>query len=707
MKKTDSTNAEYYINRELSWLEFNERVLEEAKDRENPLLERVKFLAIVSSNLDEFFMIRVASLKDRVHANFNKPDRAGLSPKQQLKRISVRTHRMVEEQYNTWNRSLMPALRKNGLHVVYKENVTEAQKAFLEDYFTHRVYPVITPMAVDSSRPFPLILNKSLNVGVLIKAKEEGKEAIFATVQVPSVLPRMVELPAGGDDAGRSIIFLEEVMMMFMDRLFTGRKIICAHPYRITRNADLTIEEEEAEDLLVEIERSLKKRNWGMAIRLEVEERVDERLLQILKDALEIHPRDIYTISGPLDLTFLENMHSFPEYGHLRYAPYEPQTPLDLLEAENIFDAIREKDLFLHHPYESFDPVVDFVKRASEDPEVLAIKQTLYRISGNSPIVKALSKAAESGKQVMVLVEVKARFDEENNIQWAKKLEQAGCHVIYGLVGLKTHSKITLVVRKEDSGIKRYVHLSTGNYNDITAEFYTDMGLFTCNESFGSDASAFFNMLSGYSDAPEWSKLEAAPLGLRKRFLRLIENEMQNALSGKKAMIIAKMNSLVDPEIIDALYRASSAGVAIHLIIRGICCLRPGQEGISDNITVRSIVGRFLEHSRVYYFYNEGREDLFLSSADWMPRNLDRRVELLFPVEDKHIKERLIGIINMLLEDTVKARVLDREGNYGKINRRGRKRLDAQMFFCDLARENAQHCRDKEGILQKFEILHP
>lgn len=690
MLSSGFNNSDYYINRELSWLEFNDRVLEEARDRNNPLLERIKFLSIASSNLDEFFMVRVASLKDLVNAGFNKPDYSGLTSKQQLKKISVRTHLMVDTQYSTLNRALLPALKKNGMHVVYREEVNEEQRVFLEEYFTNIVYPVLTPMAVDSSRPFPLILNKSLNIGVLIKPKEEEKELIFATVQVPSVLSRVIELPPAKEGADRFFIFLEEVIMMFIDRLFTAREIVCAYPYRITRNADLSLEEEEAEDLLVEIEKSLKKRNWGNAIRLEVDSDIDERLLDVLKNALQIHHGDIYYINGPLDLTFLMKIWALEGYESLRYAPYEPQKSFSLLEEEDILGAIRKKDIFLHHPYESFEPVVDFIRQASKDPDVLAIKQTLYRVSGNSPIVRALAQAAERGKQVMVLLEVKARFDEENNIQWAKRLEQAGCHVIYGLVGLKTHSKITLVVRREESGIKRYVHLGTGNYNDITARFYTDMGLFTCNEYFGADASALFNMLSGYSEAPAWYKLEAAPLGLRKRFLELIETEARNARAGRKAVIMAKMNSLVDPEIISALYRASSAGVEIQLIVRGICCLRPGLKGISENITVRSIVGRFLEHSRIFYFYSDGREEVFLSSADWMPRNLDRRVELLFPIEDRDIKERIVNILELSLEDTVKARVLDSEGKYGKIDKRGKKSMDSQMLFCELALEGAK-----------------
>jgi polyphosphate kinase len=698
-------NPKYYINRELSWLEFNDRVLDEARDNTNPLLERIKFLAITSSNLDEFFMIRAASLNDQVKAGYNKADIAGLTPKQQLNRISVRTHVLVEKQYSTLNRSLIHLLGKSGINILSGSEVNDAQKEFLKEYFTNMVYPVLTPMAVDSSRPFPLILSKSLNIGILLKQRSGEKEHMFATVQVPSVIARIVELPGSSEKNGRYFIFLEDIIMMYLDTLFAGRKIICAHPYRITRNADLTIDEEEAVDLLLEIEKSLKKRNWGVAIRLEVDYLIDKRLLKILKNSLEIQQGDIYFIKGPLDLTFLIKMSSFEGYEDIKYKPYEPQIPHELLGEKDMFRAIAKRDIFLHHPYDSFDPVVEFIEMASKDPNVLAIKQTLYRVSGNSPIVMALEEAAESGKQVMVLLEVKARFDEERNIQWAKKLEQAGCHVIYGLVGLKTHCKITLVVRNEESGIKRYVHLGTGNYNDITAKLYTDMGLFTTNEYFAADASAAFNMLSGDSEPPQWYKFEAAPVGLRKKLLSLIENERQNALAGEKAVIIAKMNSLVDQELIEALYSASSAGVEAKLIVRGICCLRPGIKGISENITVISIVGRFLEHSRINYFYNGGREDVFLSSADWMPRNLDGRVELLFPVEDSTIKEKIIDILEIQLMDTLKAKVLDCSGRYKKIDRRGKKALNSQIYFRELAVQGSKQ-NNEENESPKFEAVH-
>lgn len=689
MKKSNFNNPQNFINRELSWLEFNHRVLEEAKDRENPLFERIKFLSIVSSNLDEFFMVRVASLKDQVNAGFDKPDPAGLIPKKQLKNISSRAHKMINDQYDLLNNTLSFKLNKKGLNLLREKDLNTKQKNFLDDYFNNILYPVLTPMAVDFSRPFPLIQNKSLNIGVLIQDKDAQEDLIFATVQVPSVLSRLVELPQIDYDK-RNFMLLEDIIMMYIDQLFKGKKIECIYPYRITRNADLSIEEDEAEDLLIEIEKSLKKRRWGACVRLEIDKNMDKRLLNILIDALEIHQKDIYYINGPIDLTFLMNLCKLNGYDDLKYAKYQPVIPNNLLENEDIFEVIRQGDILLHHPYESFEPVINFIQKAAKDPNVLAIKQTLYRVSGDSPIIKALGQAAESGKQVTVLVEVKARFDEENNILWAKRLEQAGCHVIYGLAGLKTHSKITLVVRKEDSGIKRYVHLGTGNYNDVTAKLYTDMALFTCKEHYGADASAIFNMLSGYSEAHKVYKIEMAPLYLREKFLMLINNEMKNALEGKEAKIIAKMNSLVDKEIIMALYEASVAGVKIDLVVRGVCCLRPKIPGISENIIVRSIIGQYLEHSRIFYFYNDGKEEIFLSSADWMPRNLDRRVELLFPIEDKKIKNRMIDILKITLKDTKKSRIMNSDGKYNKVNIKNNTSMNSQDYFSKTVFETFQ-----------------
>lgn len=687
-------NPEYFISRELSWLEFNQRVMEEAKDKKNPLLERFKFLAIVTSNLDEFFMVRVGSLYDQVQAGIEKKDAAGLTPKQQMKRVITRAHQMMEEQYDIYNKSLMPLLNKSGIQLISAQQLQKEEVSYLEEYFQQEIYPVLTPMAVDASRPFPLILNRSLNIALLIE-REEGDT--FATVQVPSVLARLVPLNREG-----RYILLEDVIRMHLSEIFPKQKIKKTAFYRITRNADMAIHEEDAPDLLKEMEKSIKRRKWGQAVRLEVENKTDEKILQYLQQELDIPARDIYEIRGPLDLSFVSKLSKIPGYSHLQYGNLIPQVPQDLLGENDIFEAIRKDDILMHHPYESFDQVVNFVEQAAKDPNVLAIKQTLYRVSGQSPIIKALAVAAESGKQVTVLVEVKARFDEENNIHWARRLEKAGCHVIYGLVGLKTHCKITLVVRREEDGIRRYVHLGTGNYNDVTARLYTDMGLFTCKESYGADASALFNCLSGYGDAPNFYKLTMAPTGLRKKFLMLIQREKELALRGKKAKIIAKMNSLLDPEITRALYDASCAGVEIDLIVRGICCLIPGIPGVSENIRVRSIVGWLLEHSRIYYFYNDGNEEIYLSSADWMPRNLDRRIELLFPVEEKRHMKRLKEILKLLLSDTRKARMMNPDGSYTKVSGRGNGVINSQETFYQMAQEaalNKENLKDK-GVFQ-------
>ncbi len=623
--------SENYVNREMSWLEFDFRILGEARDKAIPLFERLKFLSITSSNLDEFFMVRVASLKDMVHAKYKKTDIAGLRADQQLELIGGKTHELVNLQYSTYNRSLLPALKQQGLQLICEhEELSEADGAFVDKFFHEDVYPVLTPMAVDSSRPFPLIRNKSLNIAALVQKKNSRDEELeFAMVQVPSVLPRIVELPAG-PDGERRVILLEEVIERNIKDLFLNYNIVAAHPFRIMRNADFTLDEEEAEDLLEEIQKQLKKRQWGEVIRLEVEEKVDKRLLKILKRELSVSTEDIYEISGPLDLTFLMKMYGMSGFDHLKEPSYTPQPVPAFMNEDDIFTNIRKGDILLHHPYQTFDPVVNLVQKAAKDPDVLAIKQTLYRVSGHSPIVAALAEAAENGKQVSVLVELKARFDEENNINWAKKLEKAGCHVIYGLVGLKTHCKITLVVRREEDGIRRYVHLGTGNYNDSTAKLYTDCGLMTCHPLIGEDATAVFNMLSGYSEPPTWNRLILAPLWLRNRCVRMIRRETMRAREGKPAHIMAKMNSLCDQEIIACLYEASCAGVKIELVVRGICCLKAGVPGLSDNISVHSIVGNFLEHARIFYFENGGSPEVYMGSADWMPRNLDKRVEIMF-----------------------------------------------------------------------------
>lgn len=710
--KIDYSKPEYYYNRELSWLAFNNRVLGEAKDKTLPLFERLKFLSITSSNLDEFFMVRVASLKDMVNAEYTKKDIAGMTPLEQLEAVNSATHELVNTQYSIYNRSVIPQLSQNGLKLIEKhEELEEEDKQFVDRYFQDNVYPVLTPMAVDSSRPFPLIRNKSLNLGALVSRKEEekgiikkhlfrkksttGREFEFATVQVPSVLPRIIQLPVGKDGTRRAIL-LEQVIERNMDKLFLNYDIECAYPFRIMRNADLTIEEEEAADLLKEIEKQLKKRQWGQAIRLEVEAGIDKRLLAIIQKELMIEEKDIYNIQGPLDLTFLMKLYGLPGFEHLKAKPYTPQPVRNLAPGDDIFAAIRTGDILLHHPYETFAPVVDFVKQASKDPQVLAIKQTLYRVSGNSPIIAALEQAAENGKQVTVLVELKARFDEENNIVWAKKLEKAGCHVIYGLVGLKTHCKITLVVRKEEEGIRRYVHLGTGNYNDQTAKLYTDLGILTCNEAIGEDATAVFNMLSGYSEPLSWNHLAVAPIWLKEKFIRLINREKENAKQNRPARIIAKMNSLCDADVIKALYEAAAEGVKIELIVRGICCLRTGVEGTGDNISVRSIVGTYLEHARIFYFENAGKAELYMGSADWMPRNLERRVEILFPVLNPELKEKVYHILDVQLRDTAKAQLLQPDGTYDKVDRRGKELLEAQDSFCKEYMEAASQVKEEK-----------
>ncbi|MBR5419630.1 MAG: RNA degradosome polyphosphate kinase [Lachnospiraceae bacterium] len=679
----DFGNTEYYTNRELSWVRFNERVLSEARDKETPLFERLKFLSITASNLDEFFMVRVASLKDMVHAGYSRKDIAGLKPAQQLELLYPVLHDFVHMQYDCYRKLLKECASKGLRMVEHHEDLSAADGDYADRYFIEHVYPVLTPMAVDSSRPFPLIKNKSLNICALLVKKgkdaEKEKNQEFATVQVPSVLPRLVRLP---DSEGEiRIIRLEEVIERNIHRLFLNYDVLGSAPFQIMRNADLTIEEEEAEDLLKEIEKQIRKRQWGEVIRLEAEAGIDKRLLKILKHELSVTSEDIYEIDGPLDLTFLMKVYGqegFDEYKHVNPKPCEvPQIP----PGSNVFEAIRKGDILLHHPYQSFEPVVEFIRQAAADPDVLAIKQTLYRVSGNSPIVRALAAAAENGKQVSVLVELKARFDEENNIGWARMLEKAGCHVIYGLVGLKTHCKIALVVRREEDGIRRYVHLGTGNYNDATARLYTDMGILSCAEPLGEDATAVFNMLSGYSEPLGWNELSLAPLWLKKRLLKLIRRETEAARAGRSSGIRAKMNSLCDPDVIAALYEASSAGVQIELLVRGICCLKTGIPGVSENIHVYSIVGNYLEHGRIFIFENDCDPEVFLASADWMPRNLERRVEIMFPVRDPALKKRVMRILSLQFADNVKKRILEPSGEYRIPRSKKAERYSCQEAF--------------------------
>ncbi|MCQ6278787.1 RNA degradosome polyphosphate kinase [Bacillus sp. EB600] len=679
----------YYNNRELSWLAFNERVLEEALDKRNPLLERFKFLAIFSSNLDEFFMVRVAGLKDQVEAGFNKPEnKAGMTPKQQLRQIALRTHSLVEKQYETLNKVLLPKIMEENVEFLHIDRLTAEQLKEMEDYFDEQIFPVLTPMAIDAYRPFPMLLNKSLNLAIVISDNHEKEESSskIAIVQVPAVLGRFIRL---NSDNQVQLILLEEVISYFIDKLFKGYKVVSASVFRITRNADLTIHEEGARDLLKEIEKELKNRKRGAAVRLEIQKKgFDPCVLHYLTEELEIHQKDVYEIDGPLDLTiffyFYNKMKN--SLDHLVYETLIPQPPHDLSSDENIFDKISQQDILLHHPYESFQPVVDFVAEAADDPDVLAIKQTLYRVSGDSPIIEALKKAAENGKQVTVLVELRARFDEEHNVQWAKELEMAGCHVIYGMDHLKTHSKITLVVRRKNHRIERFVHLGTGNYNDQTAKMYTDLGLFTSKRKFGIDATNFFNYLSGYSEKPDFHHLSMAPFDIRKDFIALVDEEINFQKRFSNGHIIAKMNSLTDKTIIMKLYEASNAGVKIDLIIRGICCLRPGIKGVSENIRVRSIVGRFLEHSRIYYFHHNGEEKIFLSSADLMTRNMDRRVEILFPIFEGDSKIRLKEALASALADNVKAREQDVDGRYHYVSRgKTDPEIESQIVLFDKA----------------------
>ena len=694
---TNHLLSEYFINRELSWIQFNERVLEEAQDTTNPLFERLKFAAIVSSNLDEFFMVRVGSLSDQITAKFDKKDASGLTPTQQMKQIGILVHKLVYDQLNCYNRSLKKALKKEKFRFLKITDLNEEQIKYVDNYYKKNIFPVLTPMVVNQSSPFPLISNKSLNIAILLK--DNKNESIFATIKVPSVFDRLLKIP---DEDGLSFMFLEDIIKMNLSSLFSGHEIIDASCYRITRNADMALDEEGAEDLLEAIEESIKQRKWGTAVRLEIEKGMNKKLLEILESELEISKEQEYIINGQIDLTFLMKMGRIKGYEKLEYEPIKPQLAKQFLKYNSIFEAISEKDILLHHPYESFDPVVELVKQASVDADVLAIKHTLYRVSGNSPIIEALAKAAEMGKQVTVLVELKARFDESNNIVWAKQLEESGCHVIYGLVGLKTHCKILLVVRREEDGIKRYVHVGTGNYNDVTAKLYTDIGLFTTNPYFGADASALFNMLSGNSKPTSLHKFSLAPLQLRDRFLHMILEEAENAKNGKKARIIVKINSLVDMEIIDALFEASTAGVKINLIVRGICCLKPGIKGVSENISVRSIVGRFLEHSRIFYFYNDGQENIYLSSADWMTRNLDRRVELLFPVEDNKARNKIKEILDISLLDTQKARILNKDGIYTRIDRRGKESINSQQLFYDHILEKDNKTKGKIHDMKEY-----
>lgn len=680
---------ENFISRDLSWIEFNRRVLQEALNPDLPLLEKVKFVSIFSSNLDEFYMIRVSGIKEQIAANVLEPSIDGLTPREQLQKIEKCLQPLLKQLYDLWTNNIVPSLRENNIILHEYDEFSKDEKKILTEYFKKEIFPVLTPLAFDPGRPFPYISNLSLSIAVLIR-KPNG-ENHFARVKVPSILPRLLQIDDILDPNRKKItnggfkarfVWLGDLIKENIHLLFPGMEIIETHKFRITRDTDIELQEDEADDLLSVIEENIRQRRFGSVVRLEVAAKMPDFMLETLMENLQITKDDVHQVNGPLGLSDVMILYKLPVH-HLKEKPFYPVIPNDLTEEEDLFSVIRQRDVLLHHPFHSFTPVVDFIKKAAEDPDVLAIKQTLYRVGTDSPIVKALIEAADRGKQVAVLVELKARFDEENNIYWARELEKVGVHVVYGLVGLKTHAKMTLIVRKEYDGVKRYVHLSTGNYNVVTAKLYTDIGLFTCDEDICSDVSDVFNYLTGYSQQKDFRKLFVSPLHTREKMLKLIVREINNKKSGKSAHIILKMNSLVDPPIIAALYEASNAGVKIDLIVRGVCSLVPGVKGLSENISVRSIVGRFLEHSRIFYFFNNGEEEVYLSSADMMQRNLDRRIEITFPVEDKKLKDEIINsILHIYLKDNVKARELHSDGTYQFVKPQdGAARINSQEWL--------------------------
>ena len=679
------------INRELSWLEFNQRVLDEAADPSVPLLERVKFLAIVSSNLDEFFMIRVAGLKQQLTGEVDETADDGLSPQEQLTRTAARVHAMVAEQYLLYREQLRPALRGAGIVLGGSSAWTPETAKRAEEYFVREVFPVLTPLVIDPGHPFPHLKNKSLNLGVVFESASLDEGVGFAVVQVPAISPRLVDTSAG-DGAPRTWMFLEDIIRRHVGMLFPGVTILSVSPFRMTRNWDLEIDEEEADDLLATIQAELRRRERGSAVRLEVAARMDKRFLALLRKVLRLEDVDVYAVDGPLHLGDLMSVAASDERKDLRDEPFTPQVVPPFRDAEDLFALVAERDVLLHHPYESYDAVVDFVSRAAEDPRVLAIKITLYRAGSNSPFVRALARAAELGKQVTALVELKARFDEENNIQWARALEESGVHVVYGVIGLKTHAKVCLIVRRESSGLRRYVHLATGNYNPTSARLYTDISLFTARAEFGEDVSGFFNLLTGYCVPPVWRWLAVAPMNLRERIIELIAREADHARAGRPARVVAKLNSLVDADVIAALYEASQAGVSVELIVRGICGLRPGIPGVSERIRVTSVVDRFLEHSRILSVENGGAPEVFLSSADWMPRNFDRRVEVLFPILVPQLAAWVRDVVlATLLADNVKARVMLSDGTYARrACAEGEAPVRSQVRFMEAAKARAK-----------------
>jgi polyphosphate kinase len=689
----DLDDPKNYINRELSMLEFQRRVLEEAQDETNPLLERVKFLAIVGSNLDEFFMVRVAGLKKQIEAGVHETPPDGMSPAEQLAAIRKVAWQIMVGARECLRDDILPQLNKAGIHVMEYGELTDRQKQAVDAYFDEVVFPVLTPLAFDPGHPWPHISNLSMNQAVVIE-DDRGNE-LFARIKVPATLPRLVPIKRSSGGVRKDgtspfhhyFVWLEQVIAANMAKLFPGMKILEVHAFRVTRDADTVIQELEAEDLLETMEQSVRQRRFGDVVRVTVNDTMPSRIQEILTENLELDPKDIYPMEGPLGLSNIMPLHNIDRYD-LKDTPFKQSIPPALRgegRDDDIFAAIRNQDILLHHPYDSFNPVVDFLNQAARDPDVLAIKQTLYRVGRNSPVVNALLEAREYGKQVAVLVELKARFDEESNIRWARMLEQEGVHVIYGLLGLKTHSKIALVVRKEGEHIRRYLHMATGNYNAITAQIYEDLGIFTCDDDIGADATDLFNYLTGYSAKKDYRKLLVAPVNLRAGMVSLIQREIEHQQQNGNGRLILKMNSLVDLDIIKLLYRASQVGVKIDLIVRGMCCLRPGIKGISDNIRVISVVGRFLEHSRIYYFYNGGNEQVYSGSADLMPRNINRRVEVLFPVQDPRLIRHLRDdVLETYLKANVKVRKLLPDGSYTtRKQSSGEKAINPQTWLID------------------------
>jgi polyphosphate kinase len=684
-------DPELFVNRELSWLEFNHRVLEEAMDTATPLLDRLRFAIIVAGNLDEFFMVRVAGLKHALAEGDSAPDLAGMRPRQQLEAVAARAHDMVEQLGRVLTEQILPGLGEQGVRIVPRATLEEQQRGVLTRYFRAEVLPALTPLAIDVSRPFPRLSNLSLNLALLLEPLPGEESPRLAVVQVPAGLRRLVR-PLGAE--GSTYVLLEEIVRAELGDLFPGQKILESATFRIARDAELELDDEGGRPYLEQLEEELKKRRSGQVVRLEVEEGIGDTLLEILSERVEVDTSDVYRVKGPLDVRALQPLVDLPALEHLREPVLRPLAVLDDTELVDIFDVLAARDVLLHHPYDSFEPVIGLVTAAAKDPDVLAIKQTLYRTSGDSPVVQALARAAENGKQVTVLVELMARFDEQSNIRWARSLEEAGAHVIYGIRGYKTHAKVCLVVRRGRQGIERYVHLGTGNYNERTARVYTDFGLMTSDRAVGEDVSAFFNALTGYSDPPRMKRLAMAPTTLRERFLKLIERERRRAEEGQASEIRAKMNSLVDEDIIRALYEASRSGVRIRLNVRGICSLRPGLKGVSDTIEVVSIVDRFLEHSRVFHFRNGGDEEVYLSSADWMPRNLDRRVELLFPVQAPETRKKVLDALDAMFADNVKGRRLMPDGTYRrKKAQKGEESYRAQVRLYEDARRALDRAR--------------